>query len=161
MFPNFHEDDWKSLDELGPQMRDMPMGCCVLLIEPSEEEGGFSERMVFPLWKSIHSLNLMMPKEDRKAMLLRLFNDDSPLLNMNQNRRSQGNSKNEANEKEPEEVVTKPGVDQDSDINITTRNTSSPEPMLTNDKEEITKEEEEEEGVEEEEREEGVQLSTQ
>lgn len=161
MFPNFHEDDWKSLDELGPQMRDMPMGCCVLLIEPSEEEGGFSERMVFPLWKSIHSLNLMMPKEDRKAMLLRLFNDDSPLLNMNQNRRPQGNSKIEANEKEPEEVVTEPKVDQDSDINITTRNTSSPEPMLTNDNEDITKEEEEEEGLEEEERGEGVQLSTQ
>jgi len=38
-----------------------------------------SERITLPLWRSLHSLNLMLPKEDRKAMLLRLFNDDSPL----------------------------------------------------------------------------------
>jgi multisite-specific tRNA:(cytosine-C5)-methyltransferase len=38
--------------------------------------------MVFPLWKSLHSLNLMLPKEDRKALLLRLFNDDTPLVNI-------------------------------------------------------------------------------
>jgi multisite-specific tRNA:(cytosine-C5)-methyltransferase len=41
-----------------------------------------SERMVFPLWKSLHSLNLMLPKEDRRALLLRLFNDDTPLVNL-------------------------------------------------------------------------------
>jgi multisite-specific tRNA:(cytosine-C5)-methyltransferase len=40
--------------------------------------------MVFPLWKSLHSLNLMLPKEDRKALLLRLFNDDTPLVNLSQ-----------------------------------------------------------------------------
>lgn len=38
--------------------------------------------MIFPLWKSLHSLNLMLPKEDRKALLLRLFNDDTPLVNL-------------------------------------------------------------------------------
>ena len=38
-----------------------------------------SERMVLPLWRSLASLNLMLPKEDRKAMLLRLYNDESPL----------------------------------------------------------------------------------
>ncbi len=37
--------------------------------------------MVFPLLKSLHSLNLMLPKEDRKALLLRLFNDETPLVN--------------------------------------------------------------------------------
>lgn len=42
----------------------------------------FSERMVFPLWKSLHSLNLMLPKEDRRALLLRLFNDETPLVNL-------------------------------------------------------------------------------
>lgn len=42
--------------------------------------------MVFPLWKSLHSLNLMLPKEDRKAILLRLFNDDTPLVNLTQKR---------------------------------------------------------------------------
>jgi multisite-specific tRNA:(cytosine-C5)-methyltransferase len=35
--------------------------------------------MVLPLWRSLHSLNLMLPKEDRKAMLLRLYNEDVPL----------------------------------------------------------------------------------
>lgn len=30
----------------------------------------------------MHSLNLMLPKEDRKALLLRLFNDDTPLVNL-------------------------------------------------------------------------------
>ncbi len=42
--------------------------------------------MVLPLWRSLHSLNLMLPKEDRKAMLLRLYNDDSPLLDSSKNR---------------------------------------------------------------------------
>lgn len=47
--------------------------------------------MIFPLWKSLHSLNLMLPKEDRKALLLRLFNDDTPLVNLSQ-RQTNGNA---------------------------------------------------------------------
>ena len=35
----------------------------------------------------MHSLNLMLPKEERKAMLLRLFHDDSPLVDHSQERR--------------------------------------------------------------------------
>ena len=42
--------------------------------------------MVLPLWRSLHSLNLMLPKEDRKAMLLRLYNDDSPLMDHSKDR---------------------------------------------------------------------------
>lgn len=38
------------------------------------------ERIVLPLWRSMHSLNLMLPKEERKAMLLRLYNDNSELI---------------------------------------------------------------------------------
>ena len=45
-----------------------------------------SERMVLPLWRSLHSLNLMLPKEDRRAMLLRLYNDDSPLMDHSKDR---------------------------------------------------------------------------
>ena len=45
-----------------------------------------SERMVLPLWRSLHSLNLMLPKEDRKAMLLRLFNEDTPLMDHSKDR---------------------------------------------------------------------------
>ncbi|KAK5937332.1 tRNA (cytosine-5-)-methyltransferase ncl1 [Knufia obscura] len=125
MFPRFHDDDWASLDELGDQMRDLGMGCCVLVVEPSEDEGGFSERMVFPLWKSIHSLNLMMPKEDRKAMLLRLFNDDSPLQNMNQNRKPEQAAAKDQAEGAPAPATT----EEDGDIKMKTRNSSSPEPI--------------------------------
>jgi len=34
------------------------------------------------------SLNLMLPKEERKAMLLRLYNDDTPLIDHSQERRN-------------------------------------------------------------------------
>lgn len=42
--------------------------------------------MVLPLWRSNFSLNLMLPKEDRKAMLLRLYNDDTPLMDHSKDR---------------------------------------------------------------------------
>ena len=91
MFPKFHGEEYKNLVEVGEQVRDMGMGCCVLVVEPTKEgevrsaaDGeGLTERMVFPLWKSIQSLNLMLPKEERKALLLRLFNDGSDLINLN------------------------------------------------------------------------------
>jgi len=35
----------------------------------------------------LHSLNLMLPKEERKAMLLRIFDDNSPLIDHSQQRR--------------------------------------------------------------------------
>jgi multisite-specific tRNA:(cytosine-C5)-methyltransferase len=41
---------------------------------------------VLPLWRSISSLNLMLPKEERKAMLLRLYNDHSELIDHNKER---------------------------------------------------------------------------
>lgn len=138
MFPRFQDDDWASLGELGDQMRDIGMGCCVLVVEPSEDEGGFSERMVFPLWKSIHSLNLMMPKEDRKAMLLRLFNDDTPLQNMNQTKKSD-NTKGQQRSVKPSDT---------DDVNIRTEargNTSSPEPVGV--KKDVPSEDEDEGGV--------------
>ncbi|KAI9710624.1 MAG: hypothetical protein M1812_007389 [Candelaria pacifica] len=80
MFPKVHGDGWKNLGEIGERVRDMSMGCCVLRIETREGEDGFRERIVLPLWRSLHSLNLMLPKEDRKAMLLRLYDDDSDLV---------------------------------------------------------------------------------
>lgn len=46
--------------------------------------------MVLPLWRSLHSLNLMLPKEDRRAMLLRLYNDDSMPINNSLLPRQQG-----------------------------------------------------------------------
>ncbi|QSZ29945.1 hypothetical protein DSL72_004463 [Monilinia vaccinii-corymbosi] len=81
MFPKVSGDSWKELGEIGERVRDIGMGCCVLRIEPGEGEDAFTERMALPLWRSLHSLNLMLAKEDRSAMLLRIFNDTTPLVN--------------------------------------------------------------------------------
>lgn len=45
-----------------------------------------SEDIVLPLWRSLHSLNLMIAKDERRAMLLRLFNDDTPLKDRSKER---------------------------------------------------------------------------
>jgi multisite-specific tRNA:(cytosine-C5)-methyltransferase len=81
MFPKLSDDAWKNLGEIGERVNTIGMGCCVLRIEPSDAEDGFKERIVIPLWRSMHSLNLMLAKEDRTAMLLRIFNDTTPLVN--------------------------------------------------------------------------------
>jgi multisite-specific tRNA:(cytosine-C5)-methyltransferase len=81
MFPKLSDGAWENLGEIGERVNNIGMGCCVLRIEPSTEADGFSERMVIPLWRSLHSLNLMLAKEDRTAMLLRIFNDTTPLVN--------------------------------------------------------------------------------
>lgn len=98
MFPKVSDGAWKKLGEIGERVNNIGMGCCVLRIEPSDDpvselrvrclgvlltcfQDGFSERMVLPLWRSMHSLNLMLAKEDRTAMLLRIFNDTTPLVN--------------------------------------------------------------------------------
>ncbi|KAF6842147.1 methyltransferase [Colletotrichum plurivorum] len=81
MFPRIADGEWEKMGEIGERVRDIGMGCCVLRVEPDDTDVEFSERMALPLWKSIHSLNLMLPKEDRTAMLLRIFNDNTPLIN--------------------------------------------------------------------------------
>ena len=101
MFPRFHGDAYKQLGEVGDQVMKLGMGCCVLVVEPRGGEDGLNERMVFPLWKSIQSLNLMLPKEDRKAMLLRLFNDSTDLVNLNKNPGGVRKSGEELKKEEP------------------------------------------------------------
>ncbi|KAJ5624854.1 Methyltransferase (Ncl1) [Penicillium lagena] len=91
MFPKVDDDGWRALGEIGEQVKDIPMGCSILRIEASDAEDGISERMVLPLWRSLHSLNLMLPKEERRAMLLRLFNDDTPLINSTLKMQREGN----------------------------------------------------------------------
>ncbi|KAL1893179.1 tRNA (cytosine-5-)-methyltransferase ncl1 [Sporothrix stenoceras] len=89
MFPKFVDDEWKKLGEVGERLPDLGMGCFVLKVEPRPEDAESEalvgdvplEPMALPLWKSFHSLNLMLPKEDRAAMLLRIFNDTTPLVN--------------------------------------------------------------------------------
>jgi multisite-specific tRNA:(cytosine-C5)-methyltransferase len=98
MFPKIADDGWKNLDEIGERVNNIGMGCCVLRIEPSDGPDGFDERIVLPLWRSLHSLNLMLAKEDRTAMLLRIFNDTTPLVN-NHNPANRDNSKKSAENK--------------------------------------------------------------
>ncbi|KAL8796752.1 MAG: hypothetical protein Q9182_007306, partial [Xanthomendoza sp. 2 TL-2023] len=86
MFPKVTGDGWKELGEIGERVRGIDLGCCVLRVEKGEGEDAFSERLVLPLWRSLHSLNLMLPKEDRKAMLLRLYNDIIPLQDHSKDR---------------------------------------------------------------------------
>ncbi|KAH7031225.1 S-adenosyl-L-methionine-dependent methyltransferase [Microdochium trichocladiopsis] len=81
MFPKFINEDWRKLGEIGERAKEIGMGCCILKVEPDGSDPDFAEKMVLPLWKSFHSLNLMLPKEDRSAMLLRIFNDTSPVIN--------------------------------------------------------------------------------
>ncbi|KAL4778554.1 S-adenosyl-L-methionine-dependent methyltransferase [Aspergillus varians] len=80
MFPKVDGGGWQDLGEIGERVRDIPMGCSIIYINP-EGEDKFSERMVLPLWRSLHSINLMLPKEDRRALLLRIFNDSTPVVN--------------------------------------------------------------------------------
>ncbi|KAI9882366.1 MAG: hypothetical protein M1823_005889 [Watsoniomyces obsoletus] len=84
MFPRVNHDGWKDLGDIGERVRDISPGCCVLKVERSEGPDGFSEPMVLPLWRSLHSVNLMLAKEDRQSMLLRLFDDQTPLQHSTQ-----------------------------------------------------------------------------
>lgn len=94
MFPRVNGDEWKKLDEIGERVRDIGLGCLVLRIEPDGTEDDFTERMALPLWKSFHSLNLMLPKEDRSAMLLRIYNDTTPLVNVMLKDKQKGDDQN-------------------------------------------------------------------
>ncbi|PSK33633.1 Multisite-specific tRNA:(cytosine-C(5))-methyltransferase [Elsinoe australis] len=81
MFPKVSAEE---LGEAKKQIYNMNMGCSICRVEPSDDEDGFSERLVLPIWRSMASVNLMLPKEDRKAMLLRIYNDDTPLIDHSQ-----------------------------------------------------------------------------
>ncbi|CAK7212435.1 tRNA (cytosine-5-)-methyltransferase ncl1 [Sporothrix bragantina] len=89
MFPKFVDGEGAQLGEVGERLPDMGMGCFVVKVAPRKEDEAAEalvgdvplEPMALPLWKSFHSLNLMLPKEDRAAMLLRIFNDTTPLVN--------------------------------------------------------------------------------
>lgn len=91
MFPKIANGAWERLGEMGRRVDGMAMGCCVLRTEVSED--GFSEDMVMPLWRGVASLNLMLPKEERRAMLLRLFDDEEPLVDNSAGGRKDENGK--------------------------------------------------------------------
>lgn len=113
MFPKVNDGGWKELGEIGERVRDISMGCCVLRIITSNGEDGIryvspgsltlysshylfrnfsltlfstSEPLTLPLWRSLHSLNLMLPKEERSAMLLRMYDYTDPLKDSSKDR---------------------------------------------------------------------------
>ena len=99
MFVKFPDEgsDEDGLGEVGGQIKGMGFGCCVLKVGPKPEkfddvkdevggdevDGGenFVEQAVYPVWKGFNSLNLMMNKDDRKALLLREFGDTEAVKN--------------------------------------------------------------------------------
>lgn len=97
MFPRVNGEEWQKLNEVGERVRDVGLGCLVLRVEPDGTEEDFTERMALPLWKSFQSLNLMLPKEDRSAMLLRIYNDTTPLVNIMLKDKQKGTDQNKAN----------------------------------------------------------------
>lgn len=80
MFPKLPKDGSHEIGEVGDQLMNMDIGCCFVRIEQSEGEDGFPFRMVLPLWRHPGSANMMVDKDDRKAMLLRLFNEKDPQI---------------------------------------------------------------------------------
>ena len=105
MFPKIADGLWANLVGIGERVRDIGMGCCVLRIEPDGTDPDFNERMALPLWKSFHSLNLMLPKEDRSAMLLRMFNDTTPLINISLKKKAEQDVKAENGNGTPGKVA--------------------------------------------------------
>lgn len=132
MFPRFNGEEYKKLGEVGEQILPMQMGCCVLIVEPSDSEDGLSERMVFPLWKSLQSLNLMLPKEERKAMLLRLFDDDTPLVNLSKGWVGQQKQNGAGAEADKDDAGNKQVDEEQLEEGAPRRNSSSPEPVPEN-----------------------------
>ena len=85
-------EGWRELGEVGAQVKDLSMGCCILRVvaggdpsksaESTSSDEGFDEALTVPLWRSLYSMNLMLPKQERAALLLRLFNEKAVLENM-------------------------------------------------------------------------------
>jgi len=94
---------------VGAQRQGMDVGCAFVRVEASAAEQ-IPYRMVLPMWRHPGSANLMVDKDERKAMLLRLFNEkDTEIVNhVAEKARAEaaaaaaeeGGEKDEANEKE-------------------------------------------------------------
>ena len=117
MFPKIGGNSWRELGDLGKVLNDADLGCYVLQLEIGEGDDAFSERMALPLWRSLASVNLMLPKEERKAMLLRIYNDTSPLIDTS-NTRGQGNLKatTEAGDEDQRMDVESPAAADEEDM---------------------------------------------
>lgn len=121
MFPKLPKEGDTGLGEVGDQLQKMDIGCCFVRVEQDEEQG-IPFRMVLPLWRHPGSANLMVDKDDRKAMLLRLFNEkDTEIINhVAEKAKAEKESREEAEAKalagEGEDVDIDVDVDVDEDM---------------------------------------------
>ena len=74
--------------------------------------------MVLPLWRSLHSLNLMLPKEDRKAMLLRLYNEDTPLMDHSKDRFSRDRTDANTKDDPADGIKDEEGEEEEVDADV-------------------------------------------
>ncbi|KAH0541455.1 hypothetical protein FGG08_004064 [Glutinoglossum americanum] len=106
MFPKVNGGGWEHLGEIGERVRDIEMGCCVLRVETSDAEDGFRANGIAAMEKFILSeLNVAQGRAevihppplargarlltDIRAMLLRLYDDDSPIEDSSKDRHLQ------------------------------------------------------------------------
>lgn len=80
MFPKLPKDGSHGLDDVGDQLTALDVGCAFIKIDKSDGEDGFPFPMVLPVWRHPGSVNLMVDKDTRTAMLLRLFNEQNPQI---------------------------------------------------------------------------------
>lgn len=81
MFPKLPKEGEHGLGEVGDQLQGMDIGCCFVRVEKDDSQE-IPFRMVLPLWRHPGSANLMVDKDDRKAMLLRLWGEkDTEIIN--------------------------------------------------------------------------------
>ncbi|KAF2642736.1 S-adenosyl-L-methionine-dependent methyltransferase [Massarina eburnea CBS 473.64] len=113
MFPILPKDGAHKIGEVGDQLMKLDIGCVFLQIEQTEGEDGFPFRMVLPLWRHPGSANLMVDKDDRKAMLLRLFNEKNPeIINHVADQAKAKAAKEAAKEEEEEHEQTKEATEE-------------------------------------------------
>ncbi|KAJ4354752.1 tRNA (cytosine-5-)-methyltransferase ncl1 [Ascochyta clinopodiicola] len=81
MFPKLPKEGEHGLGEVGDQLQSMDIGCCFVRVEKDDAQD-IPFRMVLPLWRHPGSANMMVDKDDRKAMLLRLWGEkDTEIIN--------------------------------------------------------------------------------
>jgi multisite-specific tRNA:(cytosine-C5)-methyltransferase len=81
MFPKLPREGEHGLGEVGDQLQPMDIGCCFVRVEKNDAED-IPFRMVLPMWRHPGSANMMVDKDDRKAMLLRLWGEkDTEIIN--------------------------------------------------------------------------------
>jgi len=115
MFPKLPKDGSHEIGEIGDQCMEMEVGCSFIRIEPSEGEDGFPFRMVLPLWRHPGSANMMTDKDDRKAMLLRLFNEINPVIKnhvLEKAKAAEEERLAQADQAEAEANEAEPGLDE-------------------------------------------------